>query len=73
VFHGLLDLLLVVYHLQASNGEQVGDGGEGGAERQDDGRGVRRKARGFPRILKAGHGIKLGAVVSVWGGREGGR
>ena len=25
-----------------------------------------RRSRGFPRILKAGHGIKLGAVVSTF-------
>ena len=49
--------------------------------------GVKVRNRGFPRIIKAGHGIKLGAVVSVCvcvvcvccvcggggGGREGGK
>ena len=49
--------------LQASNGEQQGEGAEGMAARPDGGVKVRRS--GFPRIIKAGHGVKLGAVVSA--------
>lgn len=59
----LLHLLLmsVFVAMQASNGEQLGDGAEGTAITQDDG--VKVHCSGFPRIIKAGHGVKLGAVV----------
>lgn len=49
--------------MQANNGEHGGDGAEGVARIEEGVDKVRR--RGFPRILKAGHGIKLGAVVGV--------
>lgn len=65
LFHYQLETLDIF--LQANNGERLGDSVEGVAGRQDDGHGAQHKARGFPRILKAGHGIKLGAVVSEWG------
>lgn len=52
----------VVVTVQTTNGEQHGEGAEGSAVSQGDG--VRVHRSGFPRIIKAGHGVKLGAVVS---------
>ena len=58
---------------QLTDGTENGDGkvpggGEDGAAGGAAGAGIpdgyRRKTRGFPRIFKAGWGIKLGAVVS---------
>lgn len=60
--------------MQLPDGTENGDGkahagGEDGAVGSAAGAGIpdgyRRKTRGFPRIFKAGWGIKLGAVVSM--------
>ena len=40
---------------------RLGDGAGGTAGIRADG--IKVRQRGFPRIIKAGHGIKLGAVV----------
>ena len=58
-----LGMLSISLSLQANNGESQGENAEGVAGRQDEGGRARHRARGFPRIIKAGHGIKLGAVV----------
>ena len=62
--NAFLCCLCFVVVVQASNGERLEEGAEGATEQQQDGVKVRR--RGFPRIIKAGHGIKLGAVVSMY-------
>lgn len=48
--------------LQVNNGEKSGECTEGMAVRPDED-GTKLRRRGFPRIIKAGHGIKQGAVV----------
>ena len=69
----LLSLSSASLSTQLTDGTENGDGkvhggGEDGAAGGAAGAGIpdgyRRKTRGFPRIFKAGWGIKLGAVVS---------
>lgn len=50
--------------IATGNGERFSSSTEGVASKQD-GKDIVRH-RGFPRILKAGHGIKLGAVMKNW-------
>ena len=59
-------------HTQLADGTENGDdkphtGADEGAT-ANAGDVIQRKTRGFPRIFKAGWGIKLGAVVSSMGG-----
>ena len=51
----------MLYISQANNEEKSAESREGVAVRLYEGTKVNRK--GFPRIIKAGHGIKQGAVV----------
>ncbi len=49
---------------QTTNGDRACNGAEGVSGRQADG--AKMRHRGFPRIIKAGHGIKQGAVVGTY-------